>query len=608
MCGFWSEYSLKEISSKADFDYYQKDLKRRGPDEQRIIKEGSFIAGFSRLSIRDLSSAGSQPMLSGSGDSIIVFNGEIYNIDELKKIFLPKNFIAKGHSDTEILLESFERNSFSEVLKKADGIFAITYYNKKSGQLLIARDHLGIKPIYYGISNHGLFVSSHYHHITTHPWFRNGKIIASSLENYFKYGFIQEGEGLLENTFFMPQGHYILYNKYGDFELIKYHQPWGISKDQPLINVLKKAVREQLVSDVPIGSFLSGGIDSSIVTSIAVKESPKIKAFTVGVDQIEMDETVEASKTAKALDIDHIISKTEAKDANRLLDEYVESMAEPLSDFSSLVTLEVCRQAKKHMTVALSGDGGDELFFGYARFQRINKAHLFFKKNILSRFIIILKSKFNGKSTPFGWLQYPDLGRYYLKAQGIPGHEQILKKLLVSTRVNILPFSIRSYRLNPETEDEAGELCRNIEKHIHMQRVLLKMDRASMYHSLEVRTPLLSKMVEGASLNFSLKSCLNSDNLGKIPLREILSQLINITELAKAPKRGFTLPMDQWLRKDLKERVKNRIFNIPEPLSPFLNKDTITTLWQEHMNGKDHSWMIWSLFSLFSWVDQKMFK
>lgn len=281
-------------------------------------------------------------------------------------------------------------------------------------------------------------------------------------------------------------------------------------------------------------------------------------------------------------------------------------MGEPLGDFSSLVTLEVCRLAKEKMTVVLSGNGGDELFWGYQRFRRITQAQAFFSKPWIIRLWKWLIHKFTKSPISLEWLKYADFGNHYLKVQGQLGADSWAPRLVQDPWNPPLLSAVKGLNFKPKQVEEAAQLARDLEKRIHLQRVLLKVDRASMFHSVEVRTPLLSRPVEMANESFTFHECMDVSGMGKLPLRALVQKITGLKEVSGAAKRGFTLPLDQWLRKDLKESIEKRIKAIPPRLQPFFKPEAIEQMWNEHQAGKNHSWMIWNLYSLFEWTNQHL--
>jgi asparagine synthase (glutamine-hydrolysing) len=617
MCGFVGmiDYDRNVKLHNPFIDFALNDLKRRGPDKQSSWTcDNEYITlGFARLAIRDLSENGNQPMHSLLDRYCIVYNGETYNTDELLSWASIDKKILKGHADTEVIVNCIEKKGFKETIQRMDGIFAIALYDKQEGILYLARDHAGIKPLYMGINSKGVVFSSHYQHITSHQFFRDEPINNNGLANYFKYGFIQEGEGLLENTFNVPHAHIITIKKDGSWNQAPYfiynkNNTSSKNSTSELIEKYTEIVRSQLISDVPVGTFLSGGVDSTLTTGIVSGMKKDITAYTIGVDDKELDETNESKRFASYFPIHHIVKQINEKDIIESLDQYDESMGEPLGDFSSLIMLKVCEIAKKELTVVLSGDGGDELFWGYKRFQVSAQYFSFFQIKYFRRFVFIWE-RLKGNNIPAALMKYSSFSSYYLDKQGIPGNGKWIDKILKNSESIKAPYHYEKYLQNNEilTLEDGMALARQLEFDIHMQRVLLKVDRASMYHSLEVRTPLLSKKFVEYSHRYTYKECVNK-NESKIPLRKALQSLIPKSENNSGNKKGFTPPLKIWLCSSLKDRIGNRILNIPEILKPYIDETYIQTIWNEHQTEKaDHTWLIWSLYSLFVWVSEKMF-
>jgi asparagine synthase (glutamine-hydrolysing) len=267
--------------------------------------------------------------------------------------------------------------------------------------------------------------------------------------------------------------------------------------------------------------------------------------------------------------------------------------------------LKVCEIAKKELTVVLSGDGGDELFFGYPRFIQAAEAFELLKASRFLRLFKILSRKAKGFQVPFILMKFKKFDDYYLRKQGIPGSlfwsKRLLKKSLTPR-----PYWCKFIDNEFSDQEEALQFARQLEFHIHLQRVLLKVDRASMYHSLEVRTPLLSQRLIEYCQNIKFSDCVNN-SIGKIPLRYALNEIIPLGASNSGSKKGFSLPLAYWLRTSLKSKIYNRIIDIPLDFRPLINKKAVEELWELHQSGRDLSWMIWSLFSLFDWVDRKMY-
>jgi asparagine synthase (glutamine-hydrolysing) len=615
MCGFVGLVDKDNENGKHSIfmDYAMHDLHRRGPDSQLKWKssDGYLEFGFARLAIRDLSEAGNQPMHSATERYTIVYNGETYNTDELSTWANIDNQLLKGHSDTEIILACIEKKGIKDTLQQMDGIFAIALYDAIDNKLYLIRDHAGVKPLYMGFNAYGIVFSSHYQHITSHPFFKEEAINKDALTGYFMYGFIQEGEGLLENTYFLPHAHITTIQlddmtwSWDSYFALQYDSLREIPNES-LLEKYKQIVQSQLVSDVPIGCFLSGGVDSTLTTGIASSLVSNITAYTIGVDDKQLDESSEAIRFANYFNVYHELKQLNTTDILQVVDQYTDSMCEPLADYSSLMTLKVCELAKQKLTVVLSGDGGDELFWGYPRFQHAYKNSAILKLPKVLRFMRILWSKIMGKDLSFELMNYNSFDVYYLAKQGLPGNQHWVKKLLNYKQTGSMPFMYNN--MVSKTISNELDRAKQLEYDIHMQRVLLKVDRASMYHSLEVRTPLLSKKMVELSALYSFKDCMNQHE-GKLPLRKALNDILPIGENNSGNKKGFSPPMASWMRNELKSTIEKTIFIIPEILKPTINIEYIKVLWTEHQeNDIDNSWPIWAIYSLFEWVNKKMFE
>lgn len=616
MCGFFGVLAFSNnVNKSKDFlTYALKDLSRRGPDQSGIWEDTNVLLGFRRLAIRDLSEAGDQPMVSPNGNFILVYNGEIYNSADIIKWAAIDAAELKGHSDTEIILMSIEKMGIENTLARLDGIFALAVYDKSNKVVTLAKDHAGVKPLYYGHCDEGVVFSSHYHLVTAHQYFSKNAVQQSALFNYLRYGFVQEGEGLLAGTFNLPHGHFVSLSKQSGNNWQPYVSPnefipteRSSTGNERLRNVFEKVVQSQLISDVPVGTFLSGGVDSTITSAFAAKSGTNIKAFTIGVDDPTLDETDEARRFARCFKIDHVVHKLDEDVLSSVIEEYDDCMGEPLGDYSSLMTLKVAELAKKQITVALSGDGGDELFWGYPRFRRTANYHSFYNSSRLSKFLRIAIGKLIRRRIPADVRKYAAFKDYCLAKQGIPGAEAWARRLLLNFSEHPVPYFAKMLDGNTRKKKTAMRYARALEFHIHLQRVLLKVDRASMYHSLEVRTPILSRPLINLSKAYEYKDCIDATKT-KLPLRKLLVSLLPPHEPDSGAKKGFEPPLGTWLRGSLRHRFEKRLFSIPPVYQQYISQEAVKQMWDEHQSGKNHTWVIWSLYSLFTWTDKKMYR
>jgi asparagine synthase (glutamine-hydrolysing) len=605
MCGFTGVISKNQAHPEtATFmQFAMSDLYRRGPDEQKIWVSDDKKAslGFARLAIRDLTSSGSQPMLSSDGSWAIMYNGETYNTDEIIAKAGIERHELNSTSDTEIILKSIVNVGLQKTISLMDGIFAIAAFNQLENKLYLVRDHLGVKPLYFGAQNEGAVFSSHYHHVVKHPYFSRCQINSDALISYFKYGFVQAGEGLFENTYLVPPSHIAEINlqtmqlKYTKFQFI------GKLSNNDLGETIAQIISNQLVSDVPVGTFLSGGIDSAIVTAYASLVQKNILAFTIGVDDPKLDETALSKLTADKLAVNQYAHQITETDILSAIHQYDDSLAEPLADYSSLLTLKVCELAKKKLTVVLSGDGGDELFWGYPRMQNFRIYYPYLKRNKFFRGISIALARVRGEKIPFRLLKFNNAFDYYLSSQGLTGNKEWIPILL--KYCNRKSKSFIENELRNIYNIDIDKWVKQTEMDIHLQRVLLKVDRASMYHSLEVRTPLLSPVMIAKSNEYSQLDCIK-EGVGKLPLRVLLNNLLKLSQVTDSKKKGFEPPMALWMRTGLKKHIEDKLFNIPTSLKPYINQQGLQKLWFEHQSGKDHSWPIWAIYSLLSWLEK----
>ena len=605
MCGFVGIVSSFR-SNQNDILYIRNaliDLYRRGPDSQQIWnnEDGKITFGFTRLSIRDVSASGNQPMHTVSGRWVIMYNGEIYNTQEVIQWSGLDIHSLKSTSDTEIILKSIELKGVHQTISMLDGIFAMAIMDTHEQKLYLVRDHLGIKPLYFGANEKGIVFSSHYHHVLKHPFFESNAINPSALYGYFKYGFIQPGEGFYDQTYLMPQGHIAEFSIVSGSFVYQQYIFMGTTDYGDLPNSIQHVVQSQLVSDLPVGTFLSGGVDSGLTTAFASMAKKDLTAYTVSVDDPNLDEAEQSKIIAEQYQVNHQIHKILPHELYSLINQYDESLAEPLADYSSLLTLKVCEIAKQKLTVVLSGDGGDELFWGYRRMYTFRKYLPFLKMPVITRFFAITAQRFKGIKIPYRLLKFSNACDYYLSTQGLTGNQEWLKRILKNGSEKSETF-IEKMIKNASNAD-LEKWVKQIELNIHLQRVLLKVDRASMYHSLEVRTPLLSPVMIAHAEKYSYTDCVQN-GVGKIPLRNLLQQFTNSNNLSQGPKKGFEPPIPQWMRTYLKDRIGDVVLNVPVSLQPYINSEEVVKLWQDHQSGKDYSWPLWALYSLFTWLNK----
>lgn len=609
MCGIAGIYNFKRTALQKKYvEQCLVTMHHRGPDSQCMWDNNeNYITGFCRLAIRDLSPAGNQPMLSSCGNYCITFNGEIYNTAILKNLLKPYRTSFISTSDTEILLYSLMHLGISKTLETADGIFAFAFYDIRKNSLVLARDRVGIKPLYIGHSNYGVVYSSQYDHIINHEYFKKENISAGAIGSFLSLGYVPENYGAINKTYLLLHGHYYVVegNTVTNYKYYNYpiHQA---GKIENIDDVLYNAVQSQLVSDVPLGTFMSGGVDSTLVTYFANKQAP-VNSFTIGIKGgHSLDESDDAQQFADIFKTNHHCRFISPEDLLQLIDDNTAAFTEPFADFSSLPTLMLSKFAREKVTVALSGDGGDELFWGYPRNKSALRNVTFYSGGKLSRKIKLLTAKLQkpaGLTLARHWNE-DDFLSYYYHALFITGAKQWLPLVFKDEAYEDYYYTqLRQANTALTSTSDYMDVARKLEVDIHLQRILLKVDRASMYHSLEVRVPLLSNGVLDASNTYNYSDCIINGQ-GKWNLK---SSLIKKTTaaLVNKPKKGFIIPIGEWMRGSLKKEVTEKILNMPGNISSMFNSPQIEKVLQNHMDGhNDWSWFLWALYSLVRWDDR----
>jgi len=609
ICGFVGQGELPDLQKM------NQAMIHRGPDAEGYWYDHDVkvYLGHRRLSIIDLSD-GIQPMLTMDGELVVSFNGEIYNHIELRQELENKGHIFKtDHSDTEVLLYGF-REWGSELPNKLNGMWAFVIYDKSKKNLFLSRDRFGEKPLYYTLQNGTFAFASELSALIKHSSIITS-VSSRSLKKYFAYGFIPAPNSLYRNVHKLPGGYNLFFNidnltlkawKYWDFVLEPFeHIPknpiieWG----ERLRDLLERSIKRRLMSDVPIGVFLSGGIDSSALTAFASKilGIKKLKTFSVGFQEESFDESRYAQEIANTFHTEHYLEMLSMENAREFLPEIISKIDEPIGDSSILPTYLLCRETKKHVTVALGGDGSDELFAGYDPFHALRLSNLYSKiiPRPLHRAISIvinklpvshrnisldfkLKRTIRGMSYPkqlwnpvwLGPLEPKELNELFLEpidiedvySEAIEYWESCLQDNLVD---KTLQFYTKLY-----LQDD----------------ILAKVDRASMMHSLEVRAPYLDiELVDFVRKIPSEYKFRNGQT--KYILKKALEPVLPHNILYRH-KKGFGVPIGKWFQ-DGSLKIRNT------PLLYKLNHNFLHKKIQEHIQGtKDHKLLLWNLLLL----------
>jgi asparagine synthase (glutamine-hydrolysing) len=608
MCGIAGifQYKRSSFNNHQYLHWCLQTMKHRGPDSNGVWSNDSYHTAFARLAIRDLSTHGDQPMHSACGRYVISFNGEIYNSDDFKTNLENDGVQFQSTADTEVLLYALIKWKPQEILPKLNGMFAFAFYDKQKNELLLARDRVGIKPLYIGTSEDGLVYSSQYDHIINHPYCKTNSINQEALGMYLNLGYVPEDAGIINNTSLLPHGYYAVVNDSNNLQITQYYAYGAVQQPSTtsLQNVLQKCIKQQLVSDVPLGAFMSGGVDSTLVTSFASKEVSKVKSFTIGMDDKKFDESEAAQEFANYFGTSHNCKFVTVNDLLEKLKDNFAAYTEPFSDYSSVPTLILSSFAREQVTVSLSGDGGDELFWGYPRNVKMLQAIAPYKNSKLARQLTFAKEKLVGtknRTVLKRHLTSPTYLDYYYKSLFVNGAELWNNQLYKGATGT--PFFLQQIQATPaDLQDDTLMMnkIRKLEVDLHLQRILLKVDRASMYHSLEVRVPFLDNDMLDYSNTLSYKDCIHQQT-GKYNLKQLLAQRTK-PELVYKPKQGFVVPLATWMRNELYKEISEKLLDMPVHIANYFNKNILQQMLQLHKDGKqDLSWILWTVYSFVQW-------
>jgi asparagine synthase (glutamine-hydrolysing) len=529
--------------------------KHRGPDAAGYFEHQSCGLGHRRLSILDLSDAANQPFYSQDGRYVIVYNGEVYNFNEIAEELQVK---LRTTSDTEVILEAYMRWGTS-FIQRMNGMFAIAIFDTLTEKLFLCRDRMGIKPIYYYQDETLIAFSSELKGILALRPDISLSLDKDAVEEYLHLGYVPEPLTMCKEVKKFPSGHYAEISKSG-FEI---HSYWNMAdkisaetlKDeqtakQQLKQLLNSAVRYRMISDVPFGTFLSGGIDSSVVTAIAqINSDEPVNTFSIGFTESKHNEADYARQVAKHLGTRHHEFTVSEKDAIGMIDQMVDAYDEPFADSSGIPTMLVSRLAREHVTMTLSGDGGDELFLGYGSYtwakRMSNPLVRAFRSPIHSVLSSLNDNRYRRAALHFQKSAHPL--RHIFSQEIYYFNEAEVSRLLIGAKNKTVVEEIIAglkRKLSPEEEQAFFDM-----RYYLKDDLLTKVDRATMQFSLETRVPLLDYRIVEFALNLD-KSLKNKDGIPKYLLKEVLYDYVPKSFFDR-PKWGFSIPLDKWLTTDL---------------------------------------------------------
>jgi asparagine synthase (glutamine-hydrolysing) len=610
-------------------------LVHRGPDARgtRWLPEAGLGLGHRRLSIQDLSPLGAQPMDSASGRFTIVFNGEIYNFGALRAQLEPLGHGFRGHSDTEVMLAAFEAWGVRDAVPRMSGMFAFALWDHAERCLWLARDRLGEKPLYYGLLGGALVFGSELKALRAFPAF-DGRVDRGALALYLRHDYLPGPHCIYEGCAKLPPAHLLRIDGTATLDALPEPEPyWRPERDDAarvplgleaatdrLEAILDEVITEQMVSDVPVGAFLSGGIDSSTIVALMQKVSPRpVRTFTVGFADPRYDEARAAARVAEHLRTEHTEVTVEADHVLDWLPRMAEVYDEPFADSSQLPTTLLCGLIREHVTVALSGDGGDETFAGYPHYERTLTAW---------------RKQRNGSpraALERSLLGLPDVAAAPVVRALLPEHRRLPAPLLADKlereralrrlddlsaffRERLSHWSRPSLLLaDPPPEpgygltDPAPSHLRELEllqwrdlRCYLPDDILVKVDRAAMVHSLETRIPLLDHRVVEFARGLPDELKLHQGH-GKRVLRNLLYRHVP-GELVDRPKQGFAAPVAEWLRAGLRDWAEALLTREALTASGVWNVDRVRMVWDEHQRGRtDQSFRLWGILMFQQW-------
>jgi asparagine synthase (glutamine-hydrolysing) len=621
MCGICGKFAFgaNETVSPELVRAMADTIHHRGPDDEGYYVSGPVGLGFRRLSIIDLQS-GHQPLSNEDGSIWIVFNGEIYNYQELRALLLSKGHVFKTKTDTEVIVHLYEEFG-SDCLKKLRGMFAFAIWDGNSRTLLLARDRVGIKPLYYCLNDSFVVFASEIKAILVDPSI-NRKMVPELIDRFLTFLYVPGEETLLDGINKLAPGHYLVVNK-GKAVIRQY---WDLHFGEPstgtnsqdaeaeLLSLLDETIRLHMIADVPVGILLSGGVDSTGILSLAVNATDKkISTFTVGFSGDEVaDERPFARLASDKFGTQHYDMTLSADDFATFLPQYIWHMEEPVCEPPAIALYYVSKLAKKYVTVLLSGEGGDEAFAGYNNYRNLVwlerlKAGGPYLNGVFAKGLSLADSVFHShrfsKYRPLMRERFPD---YYYSRTSNPH----------SFTGNGLGKVYSADFARAVDRERSLEPVRRLQDHVRGQNtldamlyidtktwlpddLLIKADKMTMANSIELRVPLLDhKVLEfAASLPPGLK--LNGRNT-KYILKKALSKKIP-SEIRNRKKTGFPVPYESWLRNDLKDVIWDVLTDSKTISRGYFRKDAVERLLKANSNGTNYSKEIFSLLSLELW-------
>jgi asparagine synthase (glutamine-hydrolysing) len=635
MCGFtgfleFSPACSREASLRL-IDQMTNRLTHRGPDDHGhwVNDSGTVALGHRRLSILDTSQHGHQPMVSPCGRFVIAYNGEVYNHLELRSDLQQRGATFRGQSDTETIVTALSEWGIASTVERCTGMFAMVVWDTREQSLTLIRDRMGIKPLYYGVSNGCLLFGSELKALRVHPAF-NAELNRGAISRFLQHSYVPTPHSVYSCFRKLPAGCLLSVSAsnrltsnadlptadvWFDAKSVAERSlanPFSDSREaavERLDESLTDAVRLRMLSDVPLGAFLSGGIDSSLVCAIMQKQSHRpVQTFTIGFEEAAYNEAGHAKLIAEHLGTDHTEHYVTPNEAREVIPRLPEMYDEPFSDSSQIPTFLVSQLARQHVTVALSGDGGDELFSGYNRYfhlrNRWRQVNRIPCRKIVSKMLSI-----PGKLSHGRWrdrflyrsklLGMNSAGSLYQNANL---HWQPDSDLVLNS--NDVASTYWNQDVWLKSENPIDEWMWLDAVTYLPDDILTKVDRASMAVSLEVRVPVIDHRVFELAWSLPFEWKVSGDT-GKVILQDVLSRYVP-REMFERPKMGFGVPIDKWLRGPLKDWAESLLDEDRLRDQGLLAVEPIRRKWLEHSSGAtDWHYHLWDVLMLQAWLDKQ---
>ena len=645
MCGLTGFWTKRDGGNLAQSVRKMTDaIRYRGPDDQGhwLDEERGLALSHRRLSIIDLSPEGHQPMCSASGRYTLVYNGEVYNFEEMRAELEREGCAGwRGHSDTEVMLAAFEVWGVEAAVGRFVGMFAFALWDRAEDALYLVRDRLGIKPLYYGWNGATFLFGSELHALKQHPDFE-GRLNQRALGTYLRYGYVPSPESIFEGIYKLPPGALIKLRHplerpepqvyWSAYEVAQAGLRCPFEGDaadaaDALHGVLSEAVGCRMVADVPLGAFLSGGIDSSTVVALMQARSARpVKTFTVGFHEEGFNEAHHAKAVAEHLGTDHTELYVTAEDALAVVPKLPRLYDEPYADESQIPTFLISELARKQVTVSLSGDGGDELFAGYTSYQqdearwrtlaRVPYALRAPAAQVLAKTAETPQRHLDslGKALPGALQQYANAERLERMADylRLESQRELHNKRLTRLDAHQMLLSAAADETYRADRPNWTAFPEHVQSLMYWDMttfmpddILVKLDRASMGVSLEARVPILDHRVAELAWRFPLAMNFRGGK-GKRLLREVLYRYVP-ESLVERPKKGFSVPVGRWMRGPLRDWAEDLLSEERLEREGLLEVGRVRRQWEDFLAGNFAQGQspIWTTLMLQAWLEEQ---